>query len=76
MKRYFFDVKARSVIHYDFRGSDFAAPEQARQQAELIALDVECTEGEECGGGEIQVRDIVGKHLFSVPVREPDLIAA
>jgi hypothetical protein len=48
----------------------------AREMAELIALDIECTDGDDFAGAEVQVRDIGGQKLFSVPVREPELIAA
>jgi hypothetical protein len=76
MQRYFFDVSTKSHVQYDYRGRDFSNSDQARQLAELIALDVECTEGDELVATEVQVRDIKGRHLFSVAVREPELIAA
>jgi hypothetical protein len=76
MIRYFFDVAAKSYVQYDYRGRDLERFEQAREMAELIALDIECTEGEELAGAEVQVRNIGGQKLFSVPVRLPELIAA
>jgi len=76
MQRYFFDVNTRSHIQYDYKGRDFCDFEQARSFAELIALDVECIDSEELGALEVQVRDLTGRHLFSVPVRAPDLVAA
>lgn len=76
MQRYFFDVSSSSHIQYDYTGRDFSNADQAKQLAELIALDVECTEGDELTATEVQVRDIRGHHLFSVPIREPELIAA
>jgi hypothetical protein len=69
-------VSARSCVQYDFRGRDFSDAEQAKQLAELIALDVECSDGDDVSGLEVQVRDITGRHLFSVPIREPELVAA
>ena len=53
-----------------------AAAEQARELAELIALDLECSDDSDCAGSEVQVRNIGGTCLFSVPVREPERIAA
>ena len=50
--------------------------EQARELAELIALDIECTDGDELAGGEIQVRNISGQQLYSVPIREAKPTAA
>jgi hypothetical protein len=76
MKRYFFDLAIKSYVQYDFQGRDLEQPDQAREMAELIALDIECTEGEEMGGAEVQVRNIGGQKLFSVPIRLPELIAA
>jgi hypothetical protein len=76
MKRYFFDVAISSYVQYDFRGRDLERPEQAREMAELIALDIECTEGDELAGAEVQVRNIGGQKLFAVPVGEAELIAA
>lgn len=76
MNRYFFDVAARSYVQYDFRGRDLDRPEQARELAELIALDIECTDVDGLSGAEVQVRNVGGQKLFSVPIREPNLIAA
>ena len=76
MKRYFFDVTDRASVQYDYRGCEFSDPEQARQQAELIALDVGCATDQDFDGTEVQVRDIAGQHLFTVAIRKLDRIAA
>jgi Domain of unknown function (DUF6894) len=76
MTRYFFDVANKSYVQYDYRGREFERPEQAREMAELIALDVECTEGDDLARAEVQVRNVNGVRLFSVPIREPERIAA
>ncbi len=77
MHRYFFDLVTRSYVHYDYQGRDFDQSEKARHLAELIALDVECCDtDDELTGREVQVRDISGRHLFSIPIRDPKLIAA
>jgi hypothetical protein len=76
MTRYFFDVANESYVQYDFRGREFEKPEQAHELAELIALDVECTDGDDVARGEVQVRNVSGVRLFSIPIREPELIAA
>ena len=70
MQRYFFDVATRAYVQYDYHGREINNPEQARELAELIALDIECTEGDNLAGAEIQVRNVNGEHLYSVPVRE------
>jgi hypothetical protein len=76
MTRYFFDVANESYVQYDFRGREFEKPEQAHELAELIALDVECTDGDDVARGEVQVCNVSGVRLFSIPIREPELIAA
>ena len=76
MKRFFFDVSSKSHIQYDYRGREFAQPEQARELAELIALDFECSDDGEWAGMEVQVRNISGTCLFSIPVRAPSALAA
>ena len=75
MKRFFFDVSYQTYVHYDYQGRDFAQPEQARELAELIALDLECSDCE-IPGTEVQVRNVGGTCLFSVPIRKPEAIAA
>ena len=69
MKRFFFDVAIQSAIQYDFRGKDLATAEEARELAELIALDIECTAENNVTAFEVQVRNITGDSLFNVPVR-------
>ena len=76
MKRYFFDVAVRTHVQYDYQGRVIHKPEQVRELAELIALDMECTDSNDLVGVEIQVRDVTGQHLYSVPVREPKPTAA
>jgi len=76
MKRFFFDVSFQNHVHYDYQGRDFAQPEQARELAELIALDLECSSDIDTPGTEVQVRNIKGTCLFSVPIRQPERIAA
>lgn len=76
MTRYFFDVASDAYVYYDYRGREFERPEQARELADLIALDLECLDIDELGGCEVQVRNVSGDRLYSVRIREPDLIAA
>ena len=75
MKRFFFDVSFKTYVQYDYQGRDFAQPEQARELAELIALDLECSDNE-TPGTEVQVRNVGGTCLFSVPIRKAEAIAA
>jgi hypothetical protein len=76
MKRYFFDVIGEKGSEYDFRGRDFAEPNKAYQLAQLLALDLEVGGSDEFSGGSINVRNADGHRLFSVQIREAELIAA
>jgi hypothetical protein len=76
MNRFFFDVSSQTYAHYDFRGREFARSDEARELAELIALDIGCTEDTDCAPAEVQVRNVRGERLFSVSVPRADAIAA
>ena len=76
MKKYFFDRVGQDCSQYDFSGRDFAEPQKAFQLAHLLALDLEVGGDQEFAGGSINVRNAYGHKLFSVPIREPELIAA
>jgi hypothetical protein len=76
MRRFFFDVSTAKGFLYDYKGRFFRRDEDARQLAELIALDLESTEASHWTGSAIAVRNVHGKTLFSVLVQEPDLMAA
>jgi len=66
--RLFFDVLKEQSHSYDYHGCDFGKPEDATQLAELIAVDLGCTENDDWTGSQVQVRNIAGETLFSVPV--------
>ncbi|HWL31614.1 MAG TPA: hypothetical protein VNQ50_05725 [Xanthobacteraceae bacterium] len=76
MKRFFFDVSSCDHTHYDYQGRDFARQEQAEELAELIALDLQCSDNGGWAGSQVQVRNIGGTCLFSIPIGEAELIAA
>jgi hypothetical protein len=66
--RLFFDVQRQDSYCYDYRGGDFGSPEDATQMAELIAVDLGCSETDDCAGSQVKVRNVAGETLFSVPV--------
>ena len=76
MKKYFFDRVGQDCSEYDFSGREFSEPQKAFQLAQLLALDLEVAAADEFGGGSINVRNADGHKLFTVPIRQPDLIAA
>ena len=66
--RYFFDVLGAKSRAYDFHGHYFDKPEDASNMAELIAMDLGCTESDDWAGSHVQVRNAAGDTLFSTPV--------
>ena len=66
--RLFFDVFKQQTPSYDFHGRYFDRPENAAQMAELIALDLGCSENNDWVGSQVQVRNAAGETLFAVPV--------
>jgi hypothetical protein len=75
MNKFFFDVKTQTSISYDYKGRDFPTSLQAHSFAELVALDVACTDNADAAD-EVQVRDIYGEKLFVVLVQQNELVAA
>ena len=75
MQRYFFDLYNASHVHHDFSGRYFNRPTDAREMAELIALDA-AFDSDASAGIEVQVRDSAGRHWFTVPVLAADQVAA
>ncbi len=76
MKKYFFDVVGDGCLELDFHGRAFTEPQKAFQMAHMLALDMEVGYGEEYSGKAVHVRSADGMNLFSVPIRQPDQIAA
>ena len=77
MHAYFFDIVTSKSVEHDFHGRRLAKPEDARDLAEMIALDMECCVGNsDWIATEVVVRDLLGTSLYSVSVRHPELIAA
>lgn len=76
MQKYFFDIATTSRVYHDFQGRVLSTLEQALTLAELIALDTACTAGDEFSGAEVQIRDVAGRLVQSVPVGALELIAA
>ena len=76
MKKYFFDVVGEGCMELDFHGRAFAEPQKALQMAHMLALDMEVGYADEYSGKAIDVRSADGLRLFSVPIRQPDQIAA
>ena len=70
--RLFFDILKQQSSSYDFHGCYFSKSEEAAKMAELIAVDLGCSEDSDWVNSQVQVRNAAGEMLFAVPV----LIAA
>jgi hypothetical protein len=64
----FFDVHSPRSKLYDFQGRYFDKLENAAEVAKLIALDLANSNTENWDGAQIEVRNVTGDTLFSVPV--------
>ena len=76
MTRLFFDVVRGAACTHDFHGRYFWTTEETRDITESVSLDLACSEKDECAGSEIQVRDVKGTLLCSVPVRAAEAVFA
>ncbi len=76
MTRYFFDVKATTSIEHDYSGRYLPSLEQAQQMAELIAMDVGCTQLDGSFALEVQIRNAAGTLIASMPVKQIEALAA
>ena len=66
--RLFFDIFSQHSRDYDFHGRDFSRTEDAAQIAQLIAVDLGCSETADRIGSHVQVSNGAGQKLFSIPV--------
>jgi len=76
MSKYFFDRVSQGRAEYDYHGRAFPTPENARELAELIALDLEIETDGRWSGWSIDVRNTYGERFFMIPVREPEFACA
>jgi hypothetical protein len=76
MSKYFFDRIWRNQREYDYQGREFASPAEARDLAELIALDLEIEADARWAGWAVDVRNANNEHFFTILVRGPEFAAA
>jgi hypothetical protein len=67
MQAYFFDIVTADHIYHDFHGRKFGTPQEAHRLAEMIALDIECS-NDERPITQVEVRDVKGGWLYGVNV--------
>ena len=66
--QFFFDVLNLQSSIYDFHGRYCDKPEYAVEMAELIAIDLGSSATDDWVGSQVQVRNVAGETLFSIPV--------
>jgi hypothetical protein len=76
MTRFFFDVKSKNAIEYDYKGRILPSFEQAQYEADLLAIDLRYTRPELPADTEVQVRGPQWNLLASRPVKSIETLAA
>lgn len=75
MAKYFFDRVGKNHAEYDYKGCILASIEEAREVAELIAIDLSMETEGDWGDWIVDVKDVLGRQFFSVPIQQPELCA-
>ena len=70
MTKLFIDIIGAEQRQLDFSGRMYASPEDAREAAQLMCMDLGVTENSPWVGSEVQVKDEAGRCLFAYPVGE------
>lgn len=70
MTRLFFDLVGPKTRSFDFHGRYVRDTQEAEEHAQVLSMDLSCTDSEDWRGAEVEVRDVSGRRLFSVPVLE------
>lgn len=76
MTRYFFDVVGHGRSELDYAGHILPTPDRAYDLAELIAFDLAVKRGDDAPSWAVNVSDVEGRKLFSIPVEASYLAAA
>jgi hypothetical protein len=76
MIRFFFDYTTEDRALYDYRGEEFKSPDGALDFAEAIVLDLKHSLRADWTGWSVEVRDVEGKKIFSLPIGSSELKAA
>ena len=76
MTRFFFDYTANEQALLDYGGHEFPSSGAAIEFAQAIAHDLKHSISENWRGWCIEVRNVAGLRLRSVPVESPELEAA
>ena len=76
MTRFFFDYTAKEQSLLDYGGHEFPSSGAAIEFAQAIAHDLKHSLSENWRGWCVEVRNVAGLRLQSVPVDSPELEAA
>ena len=76
MIRFFFDYTTKDQSLFDYRGHDFRSPHGALDFAEAIVLDLKHSLQTDWSDWSVEVRNVEGKKIFSLPIGSSELRAA
>jgi hypothetical protein len=76
MTRFFFDYTAKEQSLLDYGGHEFPSSGAAIEFAEAIAHDLKHSLTDNWHGWCVEVRNVSGMRLLSLPVASPELEAA
>jgi len=76
MRRYFFDYTTKDRSLYDFQGDDFLSSKDAYEFAQATAQSLKNSLAGEWLGWSVEVRNVEGRKLFSLPVDLASSLAA
>ena len=69
MTKLFIDVVGPDRKYFDFSGQLFRRVQEAGETAQLLSLDLGVGEDSPWVGAEVQVKDEIGRCLFTYPVQ-------
>ena len=72
MTRLFFDIVGTDNRAFDFHGRYFRDAQEGHEHAKLLSMDLSSTHKV---GAQIEVRDVSGQRLFSVPIVQVEELA-
>ena len=76
MIRFFFDYTTKDQALFDYQGEEFKSPNGALDFAEAIVLDLTHSLRSDWSGWSVEVRNVEGKKIFSLPIGSSELRAA
>lgn len=74
--RFFFDYVREDRSLFDYRGEEFHSSDSAINFAEAIVQDLKQSLSADWNGWSLEVRNVAGKKLLTLPIGDSELQAA